>query len=258
MKQNAIQNPLLTDGSQFLANISIDNIIFGYHDKSLKVLLLHPKYITKWALPGGYVFKNESLENAAKRIAIDRTRLDNLYLKQCKIYGDPNRTKDEEFNVTKLNEMTGISLDSDHWIFQHHISSCFYTLTDYSKVSPQGDYYSDECTWFNIDNLPPLMFDHAQMITDALATLRIHLYHFPVGYELLPEKFTIPEIHALYETILNKSFDVRNFTKKLIKVGIVDKLDERKNIGAHRAPFLYKFNKEVYNEALENGIALFI
>ncbi|GLB49575.1 NUDIX hydrolase [Neptunitalea lumnitzerae] len=258
MNEHTIINPLLTDGSLFLSNISVDNVIFGYHDKSLKVLLLHPTAIKKWALPGGYIYKDETIENAAIRVAKDRTGLDNLYFKQCKFYSDPNRTKDEEFNTQKLEDMTGYKLGKDHWIFNQHISSCFYTLTDYSKVTPQGDYYASECLWFSINDLPPLMFDHKKMIKDALDILRIHLYHFPVGYELLPEKFTIPEIHSLYETLLNKSLDVRNFTKKLLKVGIVDKLDERKNIGAHRAPFLYKFNKDVYQDALENGMALFI
>jgi hypothetical protein len=105
-----------------------------------------------------------------------------------------------------------------------------------------------------VNELPPLMFDHKQIITEALRALRMHIAFFPIGYELLPEKFTLPEIHALYETILGKKLDERNFQRKLLASGIVEKLKETKRIGPHRAPFLYKFNQEGYNKGLENGV----
>jgi 8-oxo-dGTP diphosphatase len=86
--------------------------------------------------------------------------------------------------------------------------------------------------------------------------LRLHLYHQPIGYNLLPEKFTLPEIHTLYETILDKTLDRRNFPKKLLSLGIIKKLNEQRNIGAHRSPFLYRFDKRKYDEALKNGIVI--
>jgi hypothetical protein len=94
------------------------------------------------------------------------------------------------------------------------------------------------------------------MITEALRALRMHIAFFPIGYELLPEKFTLPEIHSLYETILGKSLDERNFQKRLLASGIVVKLNETKRIGAHRSPFLYKFDKEKYDEGLKSGVVL--
>jgi len=107
-----------------------------------------------------------------------------------------------------------------------------------------------------VNDLPNMMFDHKLMITEALKALRLHIAHYPIGYELLPEKFTLPEIRNLYETILGRSLDDRNFSKRLIAAGILVKLNEKKQIGAHRSPFLYKFDKEKYDEGLKSGVAL--
>ena len=141
-------------------------------------------------------------------------------------------------------------------MFDYFVSIGFYTLTEYSKVNPAGNYYMEECTWWDIDNLPPLMYDHKEMITDALNALRIDLNHHPIGLKLLPDKFTLPEIHSLYETILNKNIDSRNFSKKLIATGLIEKLNEKKKIGPHRSPFLYKFNIQAYEKALRDGMVL--
>ena len=100
------------------------------------------------------------------------------------------------------------------------------------------------------------MFDHNEIIKEALNALQIHIHHSPIGYELLPEKFTIPEIHNLYETILGKSLHIGNFSRKLMSTGIVKKLDETRSIGAHRSPFLYKFDKRKYDAALKNRLFL--
>ena len=105
-------------------------------------------------------------------------------------------------------------------------------------------------------DLPPLMFDHKLIISEALLALRLHIAYYPIGYELLPKKFTLPEIHALYETILEKSLDGRNFAKRLMAIGIISKLNETRYIGPHRAPFLYKFNKKEYQKGLKTGIDL--
>ena len=99
-----------------------------------------------------------------------------------------------------------------------------------------------------------LMFDHKEIIAEALKALQLHIYLYPVGYELLPEKFTLPEITNLYETILGKTLNSRNFARKIMATGIVRKLDEKRSIGAHRSPFLYKFDKRKYDAALKNGL----
>jgi 8-oxo-dGTP diphosphatase len=105
-------------------------------------------------------------------------------------------------------------------------------------------------------SLPRLEFDHDEMVKEALHTMRVQLYHYPIGYNMLPEKFTLAEIHALYETLLGKKLDISNFPKKLAALGLLKKLNEKRSIGPHRAPHLYMFDKQAYDNALKEGIVL--
>ena len=253
-----MNNPVYDQSELYLRHISIDNVILGYHNKELKVLLQRPQGFNKWLLPGGYLKRTETLIDAAERIAKERTNLDNLFLKQFGAFGSPDRTKDSDFTPQKLSDISDIIIDDKHWMFDYFVSICFYTLTDFEKVQPNGDAYMEECVWWSVDNVPPMLYDHKDMINSALKTLRLHLYHYPIGYELLPKKFTLPEIHSLYETILNKELDIRNFGKKLIATGIIKKLDEKKKIGAHRSPYLYMFDDNQYKDALNKGIAIIL
>jgi ADP-ribose pyrophosphatase YjhB (NUDIX family) len=242
------------NSEEFLKNVAVDNVIFGYHEKELKVLLLRPGGYSKWTVTGGYVKKTESIDEAAARVAITRTGLSNLFFQQFRSFGTPERVKDPELTPELFTERTGLQISASHWIFDYYVSVAFYTLTEFSLVTVNKGPYDEEIAWKAIDQLPDLMFDHKEIISEALKALRIHIYHYPVGYELLPEKFTLPEIHNLYETILGKSLDSRNFTRKLMATGILKKLSETRSIGAHRSPFLYKFDKKKYDAALKNGM----
>jgi ADP-ribose pyrophosphatase YjhB (NUDIX family) len=238
--------------------VSIDNVIFGYHQKELKVLLQRPAGLTKWMLPGGYIRKTETIDEAASRITRERTSLNNLFLKQFKAFGNPGRSKDSEFSSGFISRMTGSEFSSVKWLTDYFVSLGYYALTEFEKVKPNGDFFMEECQWWDINDLPSMMFDHKNIIKEAMSALRLHIYHFPVGDELLPEKFSLPEIRGLYETILDRKLDPRNFSKKMISSGIIRKLEEKKKIGAHRSPFLYVFNEIVYKNALGEGITLFI
>lgn len=244
------------NSNQFLQNVGVDNVIFGYHEKELKVLLQQPYALDKWTVTGGYIKKTESIEEAANRIAVSRTGLKNLYFHQFRSFGNPKRVLDDGFTPAHLKKVTGIDVSADAWIFDYFVSVGFYTLTEFSKVELKKGEHEAECKWWSIDDLPPMMFDHKLIISEALNALRLHIAYFPIGYELLPEKFTLPEIHSLYETILDKQLDDRNFSKRLMATEIIIKLNETKKIGAHRSPFLYKFNKEKYDEGLNSGVAL--
>ncbi|WP_183561581.1 NUDIX hydrolase [Mucilaginibacter sp. SP1R1] len=249
-------NLLINGHLHFLKNVSVDNVIFGYHEKELKVLLQRPQGIVKWQLPGGYIKRTETLNEAALRVATERTGLDKLFLQQFRSFGTPHRTFDADFTPELMTKLSGLQISADHWMFDYFVSVCFYTLTEFSLVIPNGSFYMEECQWWPIGELPQMTFDHREMVEEALKALRLHIYHYPVGYELLPEKFTRPEIHALYETILGKSLDSRNFGKKLITTGIIKELGEQKSIGAHRSPKLYKFDKEAYDNALKEMMVL--
>lgn len=251
MEKSSRFNDLIASGHLYLQNVSIDNVIFGYHDKELRVLLQRPQGIDLWALSGGYIKKTESIEEAARRIAEERTGLKNLFLKQFKAFGDPSRSSSKVFQ--EFEDQT-----ENNWTLGYFVSLGFYTLTEFDQVRPTGDFYTEECKWWDIHHLPELVLDHRTIVDAALKALRLHIYHYPVGYELLSEKFTLPEIHALYETILGRSLDSRNFTKKLLATGIIKKTTERRNIGPHRSPNLYVFDKVTYENALKEGIVLVI
>jgi len=254
----SIQNDILNGHKFYLRNVSIDNVIFGYHNKQLKVLLQHPQGISQWTVSGGYIKRTETIEEAAARIAWERTGLKSLYLKQFKAFGSPSRTKENTISLKTMSKIAGVKIDKGNWIFDYFVSLGFYTLTEFDQVKPTGEHYSEECKWWDILNLPALAFDHQIIIEEALKSLRLHIYNFPIGYELLAEKFTLPEITSLYETILGKKLDDRNFSKKLQATGIIIKLNETRHIGPHRSPYLYKFNKVTYDEALKNGMVLAI
>ena len=253
-----LRDEILNGQTHYLRNVSIDNVIFGYHNKELKVLLQRPFGIDKWTVCGGYIKRTETIDEAAARIAKERTGLEDLYLIQFKAFGNPSRTKDNSISLKSIGELAGVIIDKENWMFDYFVSLGFYTLTEFDLVRPSSELHAEECQWWDIFNLPSLVFDHQLIIKEALKALRLHLYNYPIGYELLPPKFTLPEIHSLYETILGKKLDDRNFSKKLLATGIIKKLGERRNIGPHRSPFLYVFDTEKYNEALKNGLILAI
>ncbi|MEO6981325.1 MAG: NUDIX domain-containing protein [Mucilaginibacter sp.] len=255
MEQEDINN-FFTNSDLYLRNVAVDNVILGYHEKELRVLLQQPFSLDKWTVTGGYIKKTESIEEAANRITFSRTGLKDLFFQQFRSFGNPQRVIDNGFTAKHLTELSGTEVPSNSWIFDYFVSIGFYTLTEFSKVEVRKGPYEAGCKWWPINSLPPMMFDHGLIITEALKALRLHIAHFPIGYELLPEKFTLPEIHSLYETILGKTLDDRNFSKRLMATGIIVKLNETKKIGAHRSPFLYKFDKEKYEAGLKSGVDL--
>lgn len=257
-KEKLIIEQLVNGEKYYYRNISVDNVVFGYNDRDLKVLLLKPSGLSKWVLPGGYVLKSESLENAAKRIVRYRTELKDIKLFQFKVFSDPERNKDSYFTPDILKSLSNEEVKENHWLLDEFISIAYFALTEYSQVKPTGDFYAEECEWWDINNLPELSFDHGDIINEAMKALKIFTHHFPIGYELLPEKFTLPDIHTLYETILGKKIDIRNFTKKIVSLGLIIKLEEKKNIGGHRSPFLYTFDIKKYNELIKTGEVIVI
>ncbi|MDN3594581.1 NUDIX hydrolase [Zunongwangia endophytica] len=225
-----------------LPSISIDCVVFGFDTASLKVLLTKVKEKDGWLLPGGYLHKSENLEDGAYRILESRTGVSEIYLQQFKTFGKLNRSNDffSEY-------------DKNLWHKRRFLSVGYYALTNFAKVEPKIDYLSEACEWKNINELPQLLMDHQEIFDAALLELRKGLNYRPVGLNLLPEKFTMPELQRLYEIILDKPLNRGNFYRKMTKYGILNKLKETRKGGAHKAPNLYTFNAETYNEALENG-----
>ncbi|MCZ8197039.1 MAG: NUDIX domain-containing protein [Flavobacterium sp.] len=227
----------------YIPNLSIDSVVFGFDKSSLKVLLVKMKETALWALPGGYIKKEEHLIEAANRILKDRTGAENIYLQQFRVFGDLNRS-----------EYFFDGLPDSLWHKQRFVSIGFYALVDYTKVNLIIDDTSDACEWKSIDALPELMMDHRNIFDKALVRLRKELNHKPIGLNLLPEKFTMPELQKLYEIILDKKLNRGNFYRKMLRYDILEKLDESRKGGAHKAPDLYRFDIEKYQNALKNGL----
>jgi 8-oxo-dGTP diphosphatase len=249
--QKQISEHYLHGDKKYLTNISVDCVIFGFNNGELKVLLLKAKYVGKWALPGGFILKEEHMDVAAKRILKDRTGLDEIYLKQFYVFSNPGRS------TKKINQqfLKNVGIQSEKsWMFERFITVGYSALVDFTRVTPVSDVISDACDWFNIDEIPEMILDHAEIFQEALLNLRLQLNFHPVGYNLLPKKFTMPELQKLYETILDKKLDRRNFQRKIISTGIVTRLSETKKDVAHKAPFFYKFDIRKYEKALKAGM----
>ncbi|QMW01412.1 NUDIX hydrolase [Spirosoma foliorum] len=238
---------------EYLPHVTIDPVIFGYHDQQLRILLLKWKGLNGWGLPGGFIRRREPLSQAAHRVLNERTGLDDLFLQQFHVFGDsPYRL--QERSAREFKENYGLEVSDDNWLFERTLSIGYFALVDYSKVSVTTDFFTEGYQWWDVKEIPPILFDQNETVDKALTTLRLQIYHQPIGYNLLPEKFTLPEIHTLYETILGKTLDQRNFAKKLVSLGLIKKLAEQRSIGPHRSPYLYQFEKEAYEDALKLGI----
>jgi ADP-ribose pyrophosphatase YjhB (NUDIX family) len=231
----------------YLTHLSIDCVIFGYHEQELRVLLLEWKDTHRWCLPGGFILKDEHINDAAIRIARFRTGLEDLHLQQFYVFGDPTRGRGIH-GMDAPAEAKGPG-----WMQERFVTIGYWTLVEFSKVVPTPDEFSIACQWWDIAKVPRLVLDHSAILEKALQSVRQHLNEFPIGRELLPTKFTMPELQRLYETILGKNLDRRNFQKKMLGLDILDRLAERKAGVAHKAPYLYRFNTRKYQLAVKSG-----
>ena len=214
--------------------LTVDAVIFGYVENDLKILLIKRMYEpfeNHWALPGGYVKEDESIDDAVEREVSEETGIESLYLEQLYTFGTPER--DPRGRI---------------------VSIAYYGLVKPSDYNIQASTDAKEAEWFSVDNIPnDLAFDHLEIIQTALIRLKGKVSYMPIGFELLPEKFPFSSIQNLYETVLDQEFDRRNFSKKFHKLDILDKLDEKQTNVKNRPGNLYKFNKDKYNKKLKDG-----
>lgn len=251
-KDIALTELLSKPEDHFLPSVSIDNVIFGFHDNELKVLLLQSKARGNWGLPGGYVYKEEDIEEAAVRILENRTSLQDIFLQQFHVFGSTSRTNLALLKDTFKALVPDISKDS--WFLQRFISVGYYALVEFEKVIPQADALSSACSWHDLNDLPELMLDHKLIVEKALQTLRLQLTNQPIGYNLLPKEFTLGNLQTIYEAILGRKLDRANFNRKVLGYGVLEKREKLYSGAAHKAPYLYAYNKEKYFKALEEGL----
>lgn len=213
-------------------HVAIDCIIFGFDKDKLKLLLIKRKFepeIGKWSLMGGFVEENESLDDAVKRILFKLTGLENIIMEQLFTYGEIDRDPGER--VISVAYFAVIKTD------------------DYTNKL--GSKYGAK--WEELTYIPDLIFDHNLMVKKALKRLRRSAKYQPIGFEILPEKFTIPQLQKLYEAIYQKELDKRNFRKKILSMNLLLKLDEKEKKYSRKGAYYYKFNKEKYDDLISKG-----
>lgn len=228
--------------------LSVDCVIFGFHQNELKILLLKMHNLKKWAVPGGFVKKDEEVDDAATRILEERTGLKDIFLEQFHLFG--NLERHDNSYVDKLIKDEVISPSLESWFRQRFVTIGYFALVEFSKADPAPDIISEKCEWISLTSLPRLIIDHQQIVDKGLEALRNRLRSQPVGRELLPDKFTMTELRTLYETILGEELDRGNFQRKILSYGILKRMNETRKGGAHKAPYLYTFNAEKYDQSL--------
>ena len=214
--------------------VTTDCVIFGFDGEELKVLLIErgiTPYKGHWAFPGGFLNPNETAEEGARRELREETGLDSAHIEQLHTYSTPDRDPRERV-----------------------ITIAYIALVRIQDVRGGDD--AADAGWFPVENVPPLAFDHGEILRDALRRLRERIYFYPLGYELLPEKFTLKELQTLYEAVLGVQFDRRNFAKKMQRLDILTQLDETVWPTPKREAKLYSFNIEKYKELKKRGFKI--
>ena len=214
--------------------VTMDCVIFGFDGERLQVLLVErgiEPYKGKWAFPGGFLKMDETAEEGALRELREETGLERAYIQQFHTFSDPHRDPRERV-----------------------ITIAYYALVKIQEVHGGDDAAS--ARWFSLSEIPSLAFDHDYILRMATQRLREEIHFQPVGFELLPEKFTLKELQALYEAILGISFDRRNFAKKMLHLEILTELDETIWPTPKREAKLYRFNPDKYEELKQKGFRL--
>ncbi len=215
------------------AAITVDAVVFGLEDVGLKVLLIErasPPFAGTWALPGGFLDVGESPEVAVRRELQEETGLQNIFLEQLYTFGAPERDPRE-----------------------HVVTIAYYALVNIRDHDARAATDAKDVAWFSVAELPPLAFDHAQIIETALERLKGKVRYRPLGFELLAEKFTLRELQHLYETVLGQPLDKRNFRRKVLSLGLLVALEEFESDVPRRPAQLYRFDQERYDALLREG-----
>ena len=217
----------------FKSAITVDNVIFGFDDSDLKVLLIKrgtEPYKGLWALPGDFMYAGEDLDAAATRVLEELTGLENVYLEQVRTFGSVGRHP--------LGRVVTVAYFSLLKISHYHLNPAS---------------FAQQTEWHNVADINELAFDHNTILTACFNALKQRVRVRPVGFELLPPKFTLTELQHLYEAILENNLDKRNFRKKILAMDFIVDLNESQEGVAHRPARLYEFDHDKYEKFVSEG-----
>ena len=215
--------------------LSIDCVIFGF-SREIKVLLVkHAEGIgaSRWALPGGWIHENESIDDAAYRILSLLTGVENIYLEQLRAFGDVHRFPSKRV-----------------------ITLAYYSLIKASDSNLEIGFIASDVQWFKLDQVPELPYDHQKILSFGFSQLQEKVKREPIGFNLLPEKFTLLQLQNLYESILNIRLDKPNFRRKILGMNLLIDCGEKEDNVSYRAARLYRFDKTVYAALSEDRFIL--
>jgi 8-oxo-dGTP diphosphatase len=213
--------------------VTVDCVVFGLDERDLKVLLIQrgvDPFKSRWALPGGFVRMDEGLDDAALRELKEEAGVSHVFLEQLYTFGDPDR--DPRGRV---------------------ITVAYYALVKLSEHRVRATTDASEAAWFSVWDTPKLAFDHEEILRVALQRLKGKVRYQPIGFELLPPKFTLTQLQQLYQTVLEREIDKRNFRKKILSMDLLIETDEVEQDVAHRAARLYRFDKKRYQQLEKQG-----
>lgn len=207
--------------------VAVDCIVFGFDEGELRVLMGKRKMDPgrgQWSLYGGFVGENESVDDAAKRVLYGLTGLENLYMKQVGAFGDVDRDPG--------NRVVSIAYYS------------MINVADYDQTQQE----KHDVAWVNIEHLPEMFSDHLQMVLKARRMMKEKIAHEPIGFNLLPELFTLPQLQKLYEAVNGEEIDKRNFRKRIGEMDFIEKTEQKDKLSSKRGAFLYRFNEKAYKK----------
>jgi hypothetical protein len=213
--------------------LSIDCLVFGFRNSELDILLIkHAAGISKgrWALPGGWIQYNESVDDAASRLLTSLTGVSNIYLEQLRVFGEVNRYPGKRV-----------------------ITITYFALINAGNYSLSPGFTASDAQWVNIHEVPRLPYDHNKILQYGFQHLKHKVKHEPIGFNLLPKKFTLHQIQKLYEAIMETELDKPNFRRKLLNMNLLVPCDEKQVDVSHRAANLYRFDKKIYKQLTETG-----
>lgn len=207
--------------------VAVDCIVFGFDEDELRVLMGKRKMDPgrgQWSLYGGFVGENESVDDAAKRVLYGLTGLENLYMKQVGAFGDVDRDPGNRV-----------------------VSIAYYSMINVADYD-QAQQEKHDVAWVNIEHLPEMFSDHLQMVLKARRMMKEKIAHEPIGFNLLPELFTLPQLQKLYEAVNGEEIDKRNFRKRIGEMDFIEKTEQKDKLSSKRGAFLYRFNEKAYKK----------
>src|SRR3989337_1389037 len=219
--------------NEIIEALSIDCLIFGFRNSELDILLIkHAEGISKgrWALPGGWIRYNEGVDDAANRLLTSLTGVSNIFLEQLHAFGEVNRYPGKRV-----------------------ITLAYYALINAENYSLSAGFTASDANWFKIHEVPKLPYDHDKILQTGFQYLKHKVRHEPLGFNLLPKKFTLHQIQKLYEAILETELDKPNFRRKLLNMNLLVPCAEKQQGMSHRAANFYRFDKKIYKKLKESG-----